>query len=198
MRLSINEQWARGVRLFEVLNEVNFEQVAMGPSAYAAWLRSVYDLLKAEWPEIKLVSTPMAPNTRPEFAASNTFLWMDALQARNIFRDSYLVGAHSYWSGEGNMFDVNIGLFFTQLLKYLPAGGQMSITEFSNNQPYDSDEVKADQYIRWSRALPSYVHSVYAFALSADDQIYDMNRETWARKLGTVLSVIPSLLGQAR
>ena len=181
MSLPISEAQADGVNWFELLNEVNLPSEWRvewgGADGFCTWAKQTITLLRAQHPNIKIISPGLGPTT-------NTISWMQTFGSCGLFTAVDAVGAHAYWFSRTSMNEQANGRYYRNYYPYLPAGKKIWITEFSNNQGIDVDKEKGFQYVDYWNSLSAEtdkVYGAYSFVLSASDPIYNSRRETWVR-----------------
>lgn len=191
-----NEQYAWlaefkrvGGRYVEIHNEPNHPDEGMGTawaSAYqfGGWYESVARLIRASFPMLLIGWPGLWPNaaSTPDFIA--------AMKASINIGLVDWIGAHSYWANSAGVDDPENGRWYRRLLGL---GKPVLITEFCNNQIFDSDDVKGAQYKRYYATLDQGVLGAFAFVSSASAQQFNTTRQTWVRN--GALTAIPSAVG---
>jgi len=160
----------------EVHNEQNLIQEGYGTSwkngaEFAAWYTQVVDLIKTNYPILKMVYPGLSPQVNvPEFEAT-----LPSLIANGKVD---VVGAHSYWVNASDMDSELGGRYYRRFLKY---GKPLLLTEFANVNSAESDTVKGKQYKSYYASLESQVLGAYAFVSSASDPVFNTSKQTWVR-----------------
>jgi len=160
----------------EVANEVNLIQESYGTSwkngsEFAAWYTQVVDLIKANYPTLKMVYPGLSPQVNvPEFEAT-----LPSLIANGKVD---VIGAHSYWVSASDMDSELGGRYYRRFLKY---GKPLLITEFANVNSSETDTIKGKQYKSYYASLEQQVLGAYAFVSSASDPVFNTSKQTWIR-----------------
>jgi hypothetical protein len=178
-----------GGRYVEIHNEPNHPSEGMGtawPTAFAfgGWYEGVARLIRSNFPQL-LIGWP---GLWPDAGSAPDFI--TAMKASINIGLVDWIGAHSYWGNAAGVDDPANGRWYRRLLGL---GKPVIITEFSNNQPWDSDQIKGAQYKRYYATLEQGVLGAFAFVSSASNTIFDEHRETWVR--GGQLCAIPGVVG---
>jgi murein DD-endopeptidase MepM/ murein hydrolase activator NlpD len=179
---------AKGGRYVEVHNEPNLPQEGLGyawinSEGFASWFMDVAFLIRSAFPNLLIGWPGLSPQPNaPEYIAS--------MKARLPYGRIDWIGAHSYWGNAAGVDDMNNGRWYRRLLGL---GKPVIITEFSNNQPVNSDKEKGEQYAHYYSTLETGVLGAFAFVSSASDATFDNSRETWVRQ--GALTDIPLALG---
>lgn len=148
---------------------------------FSLWLREVLTLYRRKFPNIKFMFPGLSPGGTISGIRQDS--WQFLSQCREIINDLDALGIHVYWSNpnypiEGAFREVD------QYINLFP-NKKIYVTESSNNM-YDSDETKAQEYIKfWQylRTKPT-IGGVTYFISSSQHYFSD---EVW---LGTKIPVL--------
>lgn len=188
----------KGVRYFEVANEVNLKEEGWQTSwsdgsGFGNWFMEVCSRIKFIFPDVKLGWPGLSPggalpNRMPEF----DFL----SQAGSAVTSADWIGCHCYWASESTMFDPAAGGNYVNYTQRYP-GKLIYITEFSNPTPGIPKSVKGNQYVKYYqsvRRVEAAISFVSSSPLNSDGNASFPN-ETWSNEDGT-LTEIPGIVGR--
>lgn len=159
-----------GIRFFEVHNEPNLTLEGLGANwrdgaEFARFFRTVVETLRPRFPNAQFGFPGLSPGpvAGPRLIDVPAFLQ----QARAAVELADFVCCHVYWGQAG--VDLPAALRELQAFCSQFAGKRIICSEFSNNSPALSRELKAQQYAefyRACRALPPNLGAMFAFTLS--------------------------------
>jgi hypothetical protein len=181
MEAGINDAWARGIRVFEFLNEPNVYDPRRsidwrlewgGAAGFVEWGKQVIALMRNEWRDIKIVTPGLAPVGDIPGVAQNTDTWIAAFKAGGFFDACEYTGAHVYWRNRALMLTSEDGLNFH---RYLTSTSKpLWLTEVANNiggASGDPDLDKGRQYLDYAAYLSKNeprIERVYVYILSSN------------------------------
>jgi hypothetical protein len=173
----IERQYAAGVRHFEVGNEPNLFNGAMGSLEgmgiawhdgyeFANWWLSAADYLRSRFPEILLGFSAMSPGAAlPGFRYDPEQMMVESAAA---VQSADWIAQHVYWEADhvtGALAEVEA---FARRFPHKV----VLVTEFGNASPYISMEQKADQYIDFydrAKLLPKNLGALICFTLVGEN-----------------------------
>lgn len=187
--------YQRGIRYYEVHNEVNLSPEGMGTSwrsgrEFGEWFLEVVGLLKAQFPEALFGWPGLSPGHGVVGLRQN--MWEFLESAGQIVDQADWLGCHCYWQDEAQMFSDEHGLGYRAFRERWP-NKLLMITEFSNNSPRVDMSIKGTQYLKYYRHLrdQSGLAAAFAFVASASA---DFPHEVWRYEDGRT-TPIPGLVG---
>ncbi len=184
----------RGIRYFEVHNEVNLQIEGWTSSwqdgrQFGSWLIEVVKRLKQKFPEAKFGYPGLSPggNTGQRM---NSSVFLE--QSDESVRFCDWLACHCYWISDADQLSPTGGLVYEEYRRRYP-DKLLFITEFSN--PTDNTDLATKgrqivNYYKRLRDLPG-MGAAFAFLLSAS--AYFPN-EAWRLEDGTV-TPIPGIVG---
>ncbi len=178
--------YQRGVRYFEIHNEVNLKVEGWGQSwqtgrEFAAWWLTVRNRLKALYPEAKFGWPGLSPDGFPMPERTNDLRFLD--DAQEALQAADWIGLHCYWQTEAEMRTPAGGLGYLEYRRRFP-DKLLFITEFSNPAPGVDLAVKGDQYVKYYQLLRGVpgLGAAFAFVASASA---NFPYEAWRAEDGT-------------
>lgn len=188
--------YQRGVRYFEIHNEVNLRAEGWGLSwqngqEFGAWWLTVRNRLKALYPEAKFGFPGLSPDGFPMPERTNDMQFLD--QAQEALRAADWIGLHCYWQTEAEMRAPAGGLGYLEYRRRFP-DKLLCITEFSNPAPNVDLAAKGDQYVKYYQLLRGVpgLGAAFAFVASASA---NFPYEAWRGEDGR-LSPIVDVVGR--
>ncbi len=188
--------YQRGVRYFEVHNEVNLVDEGWTTTwqngrEFGQWFLDVRNRLKAVYPEALLGYPGLSPDGFPMPLRTNDMRFLDESEAAVQAAD--WIGLHCYWVDEAGINSPAGGLGYLEYRRRYP-NKLLFITEFSNPAQGVDKRIKAQQYARYYQMVRNVpgLGAALAFVLSASSGFL---HEVWRDEDGS-LSEIPGVLGR--
>lgn len=183
--------YQRGVRHFEIHNEVNLRAEGWGLSwqtgrDFAAWWLTVRSRLKALYPEARFGWPGLSPDGFPMPERTNDLRFLD--EAQQAVQAADWIGLHCYWQSEAEMRAPAGGLGHLEYRRRYP-DKLLFITEFSNPSPNVDAAAKGDQYAAYYQQLRAEagLGAAFAFVSSAST---GYPHETWRAEDGRVSPIV--------
>jgi hypothetical protein len=187
--------YERGVRYYEVHNEVNLVAEGLGLSwrdgrGFADWFLDVVGRLKAQFPQAKFGWPGLSPGPGVEGIRYEAWSFMEG--ARAAIQQADWMACHCYWQNEEQMLSKQHGQGYKAYRERWP-DKLLFITEFSNNSPHVDMATKGRQYVKYYQSLRDQpgVGAAFSFVLSASA---DFPYEVWRYEDGRP-TPIPALVG---
>jgi murein DD-endopeptidase MepM/ murein hydrolase activator NlpD len=187
--------YERGVRYYEVHNEVNLTPEGLGLSwrdgrEFGDWFLDVVGRLKSQFPRAKFGWPGLSPG--PGVAELRYEAWSFMEGAKQAIRRADWLACHCYWQNEKQMLSKEHGRGYKAYRERWP-DKLLFITEFSNNSPRVDMATKGRQYVKYYRHLRDQpgVGAAFSFVLSASA---DFPYEVWRYEDGRP-TPIPALVG---
>jgi hypothetical protein len=191
---AIRPFYDRGVRHFEIHNEPNLIQEGLGSSwmngfGFTNWFNSVYNQLKAVYPDCKFGFPGISPGTTVPGIRMDEKTFIS--QSNSAIQKADWIGVHSYWVSDVELIEEINGKTYKNYTILYPSK-DIYITEFSNPSNV-SKAIKANQYVKYYEGIKqaTQIVSAFSFVCSASHNFLD---ETWRYEDGS-MSEIPALVG---
>lgn len=185
----------RGVRYFEIHNEVNLQIEGWTTSwqdgrEFAAWFTDVRNRLKAKFPEAKFGFPGLSPGGNISGQRMDSMAFLSGADSAVQVAD--WVGLHCYWQNETEMNSNADGRAYRVYRERYP-DKVLFITEFSNPAHGVDAATKAQQYVKYFESVRNEpgLGAAFSFVLSAS--AYFPN-EVWRLEDGS-LTAIPQTIG---
>jgi len=187
VRAGAQAHYDAGVRFFEVHNEPNLLAEGLGKSwpggsGFARWFVAVRDALQPTMPDAMWGFPGLSPGSAYKDVRADPLQFLE--QAIDAVNQADWIGAHCYWTGDGNapedMYSEQGGQSYKLLPRYTVP---ILITEYSNPSAKVDKETKARQYVEWMASLIG-VHSCYSFVASASS---GFEHETWTPEMARII-----------
>lgn len=190
----MNQFYQRGVRYFEVHNEVNLVDEGWTTTwqngrEFGAWFLEVRNRLKAVFPEALFGYPGLSPDGFPMPLRTNDIRFLD--ESEEAVQTADWIGLHCYWIDEAGLNSPGGGLGYLEYRRRYP-NKLLFITEFSNPAQGVEKSLKAQQYIRYYQMLRNVpgLGATFSFVLSASS---GFPHEVWRNEDGS-MSEIPGVL----
>ncbi|MGQ0600080.1 MAG: hypothetical protein ACT4QE_00115 [Anaerolineales bacterium] len=187
--------YERGIRYFEVHNEVNLKEEGWGLSwqngrEFAQWFLDVQRNLKFSFPEAKFGWPGLSPDGFPVPNRTNDLRFLD--EAETALRAADFICAHCYWRDEAEMVSPLGGMSWREYRRRYPEK-LLFVSEFSNPLAGTALQDKGAQYVRYYQTLRTEPGLGAAFSFVASASV-GFSHETWRAEDGR-LSAIVSAVG---
>jgi hypothetical protein len=190
--------YEKGVRYFEVHNEVNLRDEGWGSSwqtgrDFAAWFLNVCNNLKHAFPEAKFGWPGLSPDGFPMPERTNDMRFLD--EAVDAVQAADFVCLHCYWRTEAEMLAPAGGMGWQDYRRRYPEK-LLFITEFSNPTSNVTMTVKARQYVRYYEGLRSVpgLGAAFSFVASASASF---PHEAWRGEDGRLSEMVTIVGGRS-
>ncbi len=178
--------YQRGVRYFEVHNEVNLVDEGWTTSwqngrDFGQWFLEVRNRLKMVYPEAKFGYPGLSPDGFPMPARTNDINFLT--ESDEAARAADWIGVHCYWRDDAEMNSPSGGMGWQEYRRRYP-DKLLFITEFSNPHADIDQRTKAQQYVNYYRALRHVpgLGAAFAYLLSSSR---GFEHEVWRDEAGT-------------
>jgi len=187
--------YQRGIRYFEVHNEVNLIDEGWTTSwqngrEFGQWFLEVRNRLKALYPEALFGYPGLSPDGVPMSGRTNDVRFLE--ESDEAVRAADWIGVHCYWRDEAEMNAPAGGLGWQEYRRRYP-DKLLFVTEFSNPYSDVDRRTKAQQYVKYYqlvRHAPG-VGAVFSFVLSSSR---GFEHEVWRDEAGNATE-IPGIVG---
>lgn len=183
--------YQRGVRYFEIHNEVNLRAEGWGQSwqngrEFAQWWLTVRGVLKSLYPEAKFGWPGLSPDGFPMPERTNDMRFLD--EAVDAVRAADFLCAHCYWRDDAEMRSPNGGMGWKEYRRRYPEK-LLFVTEFSNPTEHTPHKVKGQQYAAYYQALRAEggLGAAFAFVSSASS---GFPHEAWRTEGGELTEIV--------
>ena len=187
--------YERGVRYFEIHNEVNLQIEGWQRSwqngrEYGRWHMDVMGRLRAKFPEGLFGFPGLSPGADIPGQRADALRFLH--QADEAVQASDWVGLHCYWVSEQEMGQAKGGKGYEEYRRRYPAK-LLFITEFSNPNPAVDPATRGREYVRYYESVRSVpgLGAAFAFVVSASA---NFPHEVWRLEDGS-LTEIPGRIG---
>jgi len=188
--------YERGIRYFEIHNEVNLKIEGWTFSwqngrEFAQWWLTVRNALKGVYPEARFGWPGLSPDGFPMPERTNDLRFLD--DGVDAVRAADFICLHCYWRDEAELRSPNGGMGHLEYRRRYP-DKLLFITEFSNPIPNVDMLAKGRQYVQYYQALRDVpgLGAAFSFVVSASA---NFPYEAW-RSEGGQINEIASAVAQ--
>ncbi len=195
MTYDMGQFYQRGVRYFEVHNEVNLVDEGWTTSwqngrEFGQWFLEVRNRLKAQYPEALFGYPGLSPDGFPMPARTNDMTFLT--ESDEAARAADWIGVHCYWRDDAEMNAPSGGMGWQEYHRRYP-DKLLFITEFSNPHADIDRRTKAQQYVNYFKALRHLPGLGAAFSYLVSSSM-GYEHEAWRDEAGNI-SEIPGIVG---